>query len=328
MLPTNPFMIDIPDKKEYTIEEYDNIQKQLQSKNVENIVESLYTSKNRYIELSEFKRRISRGLKQKIIDISSNLLPTKTLHKIGTGGNGKNCIVCCTPFTTTENVENDSTRFTASQKIVKSLEEVGFNGYFYLLNGGFPNPTGTEMKYAGVPYCFKIFMMVEAYKQGFDKVIWIDSVCVAVNNPQKIFDILYEYDTIIPSINEDNNFEVMSCEKTVQLLSEVTGTIVNFDTYYVETVVFGLNLASPVIQKYIQEYYEMVKLGWPFFSVFPEEVVFSALFNKKEYKYLLDENHEKYKDEKHKLKISDNRMNKDDAEKCGFYFYQVDYSKK
>ena len=72
----------------------------------------------------------------------------------------------------------------------------------------------------------------------------------------------------------------------------------------------------------------MVKLGWTFFSVFPEEVVFSALFNKKEYKYLLDENHEKYKHEKHKLKISDNRMNKDDAKNYGFYFYQVDYSKK
>jgi hypothetical protein len=170
--------------------------------------------------------------------------------------------------------------------------------------------------------------MLEAQKKGFDKVIWVDAVCEAVNSPQPLFEILYEHDAIVSSINEDNNFEVMAFEKTVQLLIEITGTVINFDTYYVSTTVFGFNLDSPIIQKFIQEYYEMVELGWPFLSAFPEEVVFSALFNKKEYKILLDKNHDNYKHDKHKLRISEQRMNKDDAKKYGFYFYQVDYSKK
>ena len=326
---TNPFLIDIPDKEEYTNEEYDNIQKQLQRKRLDVIVESLYTPKNRYIELTEFKRRSFRGVKQKLIDISNNLLPTKTLYKIGDGGNGKNCVVSFTSFTQSERTnEIDNTRYLASQKIVKSLEETGFNGYFYLITGGFPNPTGREMKYAGVPYAFKVFAMLEAQKKGFDKVIWVDAVCEAVNSPQPLFEILYEHDAIVSSINQDNNFEVMAFEKTVQLLIEITGTVINFDTYYVSTTVFGFNLDSPIIQKFIQEYYEMVELGWPFLSAFPEEVVFSALFNKKEYKILLDKNHDNYKHDKHKLRISEQRMNKDDAKKYGFYFYQVDYSKK
>ena len=325
----NPFIVDIPDKYEYTLKDYENIQKQLENKNLDSIVESLYTDKNRFIDLSEFKRRTCRGIKQKIIDISNNLLPTKTLYKIGNGGNCRNWIVSCTSFTQNEREnEIDNTRYLASQKIINALEEVGFNGYFYLINGGFPNPTGTEMKYVGVPYSFKIFTMLEAERKGFDKVIWIDSVCLPLNNPQKLFDILYEQDTLIPTIDKDNNYEVMSFEKTVELLNEITQEKMHFDTYYIQSTVFGLNLESEIIQKLIKEYYEMVKIGWPFFSVFPEEVVLCALFNKPEYKLLLDHNKEKYNNEKYKLKINENVMSQDFAKINGFYFYQKDYSKK
>jgi hypothetical protein len=325
----NPFLIDTPDKYEYTLKDYENIQEKLHSKNLDSIVESLYSSNNRFIDLAEFKRRIFRGIKQRIIDISNNLLPTKTLYKIGNGGNMRNCVVTFTSFTQSEREnEVDNTRYLASQKIVKALEDVGFNGYFYLISGGFPNPTGTEMKYAGIPYSFKILTMLEAQRKGFDKVIWIDSVCLPINNPQKLFDILYEQDTIISSINYNNNYEVMSFEKTVELLNEVTQEKMHFDTYYVETTVFGLNLESEIIQKIIKDYYEMLELGWPFFSVFPEEIVLCGLFNKPEYKFMLDHNHEKYKHDKHKLRISEQRMNKDDAKNDGFYFYQIDYSKK
>ena len=325
----NPFLIDIPDKYEYTLKDYVDIEEKLHNKNLDQIVESLYTPNNRFIDLSEFKRRIFRGVKQKIIDISNNLLPTKTLYKIGNGGNMRNCVVSFTSFTQSErDNEVDNTRYLASQKIVKALEEVGFNGYFYLICGGFPNPTGTEMKYAGIPYSFKILTMLEAQRKGFDKVIWIDSVCLPINNPQPLFDILYEHDTIISSINEDNNYEVMSFGKTVELINEVTQFNMHFNTYYIETTVFGLNLESVVIQNLVKDYYEMLELGWPFFSVFPEEIVLCGLFNKPEYKVLLDNNHEKYKDEKHKLRISQQRMSFDDAKKWGFYFYQIDYSKK
>jgi hypothetical protein len=323
-IPKNPFIIYIPDKNEYTLEEYKLIQQQLKDKNLDSIIESLYTHKNRFIDLSEFKRRISRGIKQNIIDINNNQLPTKNLYKIGNGGNGRNCIVTCTSFTQNErDNETDNTRYYASQKIVQSLEEVGFNGYFYLINGGFPNPTGTEMKYVGVPYSFKIFTMLEAQKKGFDKVVWVDSVCLAANNPQKLFDALYEQDTLISIIDKDNNFEVMSCEKTIELLNEITKEKIHFGSYYIQTVVFGLNFESKVIQKLIEDYYEMVKIGWPFFSVFPEEVVLSALFNKPEYKLLLREH-----ETQNKLKISEQSADINYAKNNGFYFYQKDYSKK
>ena len=187
---TNPFLIDIVQKKEYTIEDYISIQEKLKAhdEKITPFLESLYPEPELLWSLTEFMRRCKRGLYAKIIDELNPVLPEIKQFMVGNGGNGKNCFVCCTP------VLND--RCISSQKILQSLEEVGFNGHFLLLNGGFPNPTGIEMKYIGVPYCFKIFMMMEAKKRGFDKVIWIDAACYALNNPEILFDMLDECDVV------------------------------------------------------------------------------------------------------------------------------------
>jgi hypothetical protein len=309
----NPFLINIPDKDEYTFDEYINIQEQLKNKNIDSIIELLYPPKNNFYKLWDFKRRITRGINQKIIDISSNKLPTKNLYKIGDGGNGKNCIVCCTPFANLD----DNTRLIASQQILKSLHHVNFNGYFYLFNGGFPNPTGTEMKYVGVPYSFKIFMMLEAYKKGFDKVIWLDSSCCAINNLQPLFDILYTHDTVLKLVNS-SNYDAMLFHQTTDLLNQFTNTDIH-NASYIMTIVFGLNLASENIRKLINDYYEMVKIGWSFFSIFPEEIVLSSLFNKPEYKSMLNHNNS--------LFINERELSEEHAITNKYYFHHKDYSK-
>ncbi len=317
---TNPFLIDIPDKEEYTLEDYINIQNKLNTKNVGSILESLYAKHtNKFYELYDFRNRVSRGITQKIIDESSNLLPTKNLYKIGNGGDGRNCFVCCTPFTHKINNDENNSRFIASQQILKSLESVGFNGYFYLFNGGFPNPTGTEMKYAGVPYCFKIFMMLEAQKKGFDRVIWIDSGCYALNNPQQLFDNLSKNNVLIKKL-PPGNYDAMVFDKTIKLLNLINGNDIK-NAFYIETIVFGLNLESKLIQNFIKEYYDLVKLGWPFFSIFPEEIVFSSLFNKPEYKFLLESQHN------YNIQIHEKNMDEITSKKSGYYFHHKNYSK-
>ena len=315
----NPFLIDIPDKEEYSIEDYINIQNQLDNKNIDTIIESFYSHKNNFYKISDFKSRINRGIKQKLLNIDNILLPTKNLYKIGNGGNNRNCIVCCTPFTHLN--DNYDSRFNASQNIHKSLKETGFNGHFYLFNGGFPNPTGSEMKYVGVPYCFKIFMMLEAYKKGFDKVIWIDSGCYALNNPEPLFNILYHDDALIKTIDSNNNYNAMTLESTMHLLNRITNSELQ-NAKYIETIVFGLNLDSIKVKCLIKEYYEMVKLGYPFFSIFPEEIVLSSLFNKNKYKNLLTNY-----SIKNKLQIGEKKMDDESARNHGYYFHHKDYSK-
>lgn len=324
----NPLVINIPKKNndldDYNIDDYLYMQQQLNNINIDNLLRQMYdTSKNdRFYSFNDFKNRCTRGISQKLIDFDNNILPSKNLYKIGNGGNKKNCIICCTSISHKRDtdVQQDS-RFKASQLIKESLEEVGYNGYFYLLNGGFPNPTGIELQYMGVPYCFKIFMMLEAKKLGFKNIIWIDSGCIAINNPEFLFKLLDENDTLIDYIGSNNKYDEMVFKNTIELLNSITNTDIH-TAKYIPTVVFGFNLESKNIKKIIDEYYFMVKLGLPFMSIFPEEIVLSAIFNKPEYKYLLYDNQELKK-----LQINERHINKAEAKKAGYYFYHQNYKK-
>ena len=316
----NPFMIDIPDKEVYDKDDLLLIQNKLTEKitDIEIFLKSIYPKTNFRTSLDIISKRCTNGLRQKIFDISNNVMPAEILLKIGDGGNGKNCIVCTTPLC------ND--RYLASQTIAKSLESVGYNGYFYLCNGGFPNPTGTEMKYAGVPYSFKIFLMLEAKKKGFEKVIWIDAACQAINNPQRLFDIL-NYDDAIFRAFPANCFESKGSFSydnvcfpgTIELLNNLTNRDIRYDNN-VNSIVFGLNMISPTIEKFIEEYYHMVKLGLPFLSYFPEEIVIASIFNKPEYKHLFYNRYDSFF-----LYIHSSTINISGAKQRGYYFSQRSY---
>jgi hypothetical protein len=281
----NPFVLDILDKQDYSNDDLRDIQNKLNLKKetVENLIKELYPfgDDNYKISLDDMLNRCTKGVVQKLIDNENDVYPAKVLYKIGNGGDKKNCFVCCTPLS--------NNRDSISKNIYQSLEKVGFNGYFYLFNGGFPNPTGLEMKYAAVPYCFKIFMMLEAKKLGFEKIIWLDSACYAVNNPQRLFDILETDDAIFrqfwPYTPGFLTYENTVFKDTIKILDETSrGNLVN--SINVCTIVFGLNFASENINKFVEHYYEMVKLGTPFLSYYPEEVVITSIFNRDELKYL------------------------------------------
>lgn len=284
---TNPFALLIPLKHEYTNEDYIEIQAKLKVLNIDPLLLEYYPKSHFGVDFIDIRNRCTRGIRQTLIDMENHAYPKSSLHKVGNGGDGMNCIVCCTSL-------GDS-RQPLSSKILTSLKTAGYNGYFYLFSGGFPNPTGVEMQYVAVPYCFKIFMMLEAEKMGFSKVIWIDSACMAIQSPGRLFSVLDVQDSLFFSMDKGSAFyENVAFPKTIELLNEITGTDVR-DARYVCTIVFGLNLGSPKIRGFIEEYYEMVKRGLPFLSTYPEEIVISAIFNKPEYQYLHYRNYESYR---------------------------------
>jgi hypothetical protein len=311
----NPFLMDIEDKQVYTVEDYVTIQEKMTKhiKKIESFIDFLYPETiSLHVEPDEFKHRCLRTLKSKIIDMTNPVLPEIKIYKIGNGGNEKNCFVSCTALL--------DSRYTASQTMLQSLEEVGFNGYFLLLNGGFPNPSGVEGKYVGVPYSFKIFMMLEAKKRGFEKVIWLDSGCYAVNNPDNLFNMLEENDVLFrtfpPNLCISDSYSKYCYPKTLEYISNLMGRNVK-DDMYVCTIVFGLNFNSEKVMKFISEYYTMVELGLPFLTFFPEEIVISSIMNKPEYNFSFNDICYLY--------IHECYVNKMDSKNSGFYFCQRGY---
>jgi len=53
----NPFLLNIEDKNVYTIDDYINIQEQLNNKNIDHILNEYYQKKHTYYSFDDFKYR-------------------------------------------------------------------------------------------------------------------------------------------------------------------------------------------------------------------------------------------------------------------------------
>jgi hypothetical protein len=312
----NPFAIDFPAKMDLSNEDYIEIQNQLRKIDIEPQLGTLYPLNRGYLEFHEFWKRCSRGLTQVLIDPERGCFPKMTLEKIGKGGD--NCIVCCAPY-------NDLYP-SFINSIPDALRNSGFNGYFLYQVGGFPNPTGREIQYVGVPYSFKIFMMLEAQKRGFNKVLWIDSAALPLRDPTPLFNWIDRTGALINGWKMPSEAWNVVLPRTRELVGELTGVDV-MNTNACCTVVFGLKMNTEKTQRLIEEYYQMVELGTPFLSCFPEEVVLMALIDKmNKMGSSLGETRKTYWGPCKIPKLFGNSQEPNSIEllkKAGFYFYHM-----
>ncbi|MBI2743858.1 MAG: hypothetical protein HYX48_08085 [Chlamydiales bacterium] len=270
----SPFQINFPTKLELTREDYVDVQTQLRTIDLKPLIDELYEEYKSQgdVTYQDFFYRCTKGLRQTLIKPEQGHLPTTDLIKIGRGGG--RCVVCCISY--------DSNYYNLVTSLAKALEKTGFNGYFYFRAGGFPNPTGQEIQYAGVPYCFKIFTMLEAYQLGFSSVLWIDSTMLPLRNPDLLFQIIESHGAFLfeEDISQNNRYILPFTRKVLQ---EQTGVDV-FHTTYVRTLVFGLKMDTELAQRLIRSYYELVSMGTPFLSCFPEEFVLTAIIGQDPFK--------------------------------------------
>jgi hypothetical protein len=282
LLFANPFEIDFPQKIELTNEDYLEVQKQLSSICIDEILEDVH-HQNRGADIAVYENyfvRCGRGLRQVMTAPEKGIYPENTLYKINNGGDF--CIVTCAPLELHEG-HRPTIRYELARSIRPALEASGFNGYFLLRTGGYPNPTGEEIRFAGVPYAFKIFMMLEAKQLGFDKVIWIDSACTPLVDPKPLFDVVEKEGAVFFSFKRElKETSPYIFPTTRQILKEETG-VDCLKSKYVCSIVFGLNMGNYLIEEFIDNYYRMVRLGTPFLSCFPEEFVFSVLLGERKY---------------------------------------------
>ncbi len=159
---------------------------------------------------------------------------------------------------------------------LNELKKTGWDGHYLLMSGGFPNPTGKELCYAGVPYCFKIFALLEVKKLGFHKALWIDAAMQPIQSPKPLFDRIEHTGSFF---QVRKNAKRYLLPYTHDILLKETG-IDMYETKSVRARIIGLDFRAPQVTELVDEYYHMVKLGTPFMSCFPEEYVLGALVAK------------------------------------------------
>ncbi len=273
---SNPFQIDFEPKEELTNSEWCDLQKKLRAIDIAPLLDKIYPESQKNVktwfkkpvlkEQGDFLGRMSRGIKQTLINESQEKTPVKQLMKINQGGDC--CIVSFASY--------DGVYASQLASNIKELEKTGWNGHFLYMTGGFPNPTGKELCYAGVPYCFKIFALLEVKKLGFQKALWIDSAMQPMQNPKAIFDHIAKTGSFF-QLRKNAKRYLLPC--TQEVILKETG-IDMYETKSVRARIIGLDFRTLQVSELIEEYYRLVKLGTPFMSCFPEEHVLGALIAK------------------------------------------------
>jgi hypothetical protein len=264
----NPFLISFPAKKKPSIGDYIHIQKQLRSINITPTLIQLNDESNQFPP-GKFWGRCASGIYLGLIEPEKGHLPIHRLEKIGNGG--EMCIVSYASY----NREYPH----LIKSIPEALEKCGFNGYFLYRIGGYPNPTGQEIQYVGIPYAFKIFMMVEAHQLGFDNVLWIDSSMLPLRDPSPLFDWIDRRGGLYYGWKACPDAWTWIYPSTSQILKDLTGTDV-FNATYVRGAFFGLKMDTEKAKQLIELYYRCVDLGTPFLSCYPDEFVLTAIIGK------------------------------------------------
>lgn len=247
--------------------------KRLQNIDVSRLLHRLYSNYPlKGLSFESFLKRCTTGINQKLINREKGQFPIANLEKIGKGGEW--CIVSSAPYDNIRNI------FLAG--LVKQLHNIDFNGYVYYRMGGYPNPTGKEIRYAGVPYAIKIFMMMEAKALGFNKVLWLDSALWPVKNIDLFFHYIDEYGAVFHLYNKSVQSGDIFLE-TRKKLRQLTGKD-PCTSPHVWGAIFGLDFSKKKVKTLLKEYMSLVKLGTPFLSCCPEEAVLSCLLDKPDFK--------------------------------------------
>ncbi len=267
---SNPFLIDIEDKTLVTDLDYVEIQGKLKKIDLLRVVDAFYPndSSKEYSSKERFKYRMSVGMRATLVDPKKGLYSRIVFEKIGKGGNC--CVVSYASY--------DRGYPEYLLDILAALKNTGFNGYFYGRIGGYPNPTGREIKYAATPYGFKIPMILEAFERGFEHVLWLDSACLPQENCAPVFHIIQRNGCFFVGGNNcyENGWASYFFPKAKQALMDLYHRNPLLDRQLSGSI-FGLKKSAKRTKRFVQEYYKALELGTPFGAELSEMFVFAAI---------------------------------------------------
>jgi hypothetical protein len=270
----NPFEIEIETKKEPLQEDYEALERALKEISVAPLILQNYPmnwdignwfTKREPYSVQDFILRCSKGLMQHFFVDEYNCYP-KIVHQ--KGEQKRDCIVFFCSY--------DGPYPHILPELVGALREVGFDGGIYYRIGGYPNPTGDELRYAGVPYAFKVFAIQEALMMGYENVLWLDTSAWPLAGVEDIFQEIATEGFYFDS-GKSNPLGLLPLAK--KELDAYLGRSIASERK-VAGWIMGISNQDPRTKKILEDYKSLVRLGIPFLSVNPEEYVLTAVLLK------------------------------------------------
>jgi hypothetical protein len=258
----NPFEVDFPVKKGLTYEDYELLQEKIRQKDLSALIDSIYPENWSYPK-EDLHLRCSAFLRQTMIDRQKGLFPVVEL--LDGEEDSKNCVVMACSI--------DKKYPQLLKSLVGAIREVGYKGAIYYRIGGFPNPSGEEVRYAAVPYAMKMFMIQEAHSLGFEQILWLD--CSAW--PLKSLDYCFD------QIEKEGCIMEWGRPNSKLVLPQTRAILENYSKVHLDKIphvagwLLGFKMTEPYVKKIFEDFYILARKGTPFLSITPEEAVLSAL---------------------------------------------------
>lgn len=109
-------------------------------------------------------------------------------------------------------------------------------------------PQDIELPY--LAYCAKPFAMMEAYKQGYELLLWVDAACIAVNHSISFFNFIENNSYYV----QDNGWNVGQWSSDICLKTMNIDREYSFKIPEISTMVLGLNMKKEECKWFLNEW--------------------------------------------------------------------------
>ncbi len=162
-------------------------------------------------------------------------------------------------------------------EIIDNLEKIGWKGDVLKRAGGYPLIEQGSIRFAHIPYSFKVLSILEAYSLGYKNILWMDLSLRPLNNLEKIFQEIeqkgsyfletgayLDYDYELGLIPDSSMF---SSDLTISKLQKIPHTI---------ATTFGVSFNHDRAVAFMEEWYRLTSLLYPALTLYPEEFLISV----------------------------------------------------
>ncbi len=162
------------------------------------------------------------------------------------------------------------------QRIGRYLKRSGFSGHFLYRMGGWPDIKGGSLKFMHVPYSFKLCMIKEAARLGYQQIVWVDSAVIPFQHFNRVFEYLerdgYFFIDHLTTVGRHDSPKVIEAFS----LSEEE----RFSIPQIQASLIGVNMENPRVREFLDECFIQMEKLEGFLSPRPEQVAMGIIAHK------------------------------------------------
>lgn len=161
-----------------------------------------------------------------------------------------------------------------ARKLLREIEECGYQGHVLLRIGGFPNTPFGGLKICHVPYSFKVAFLQEAKMLGYEQILWIDLAIHPLENFETVFREIRHtgwFFTNVGSLDDNRPTHLPQAAGNLGITTSLYNRIP-----HISSSMIGLNMKNTKAIQLLEQWYCETESVYPSLTWWPEELSLSV----------------------------------------------------